>query len=371
MRKVRKQAKLDGREWQWKKPLFMSWPLFEPKESYPLITQKECSQFELSLMERANENVNRLSRAWQKEDEKLKPAYCHAKANKDALIKKHDKELVQHKGAIDNFKVANKNFMDYPPSFMPAVVFWFIFSIITVGEGFFNYFVFQQFGESEWQTYSMAAAIVILIPLASELCGHFVKKSTKTSTDWFWVITSVCVVALLLIMLGVLRESFFETTQAQTQDKYQIPLSPTTLALILIVFNLAIFTVLTFLAYAQSRPDPDAFNTVKKQYKNAYDNLKKQGGDVYDILPQLAKAEEEYNKIRALRSVTHKKYCEMAEEEKRGWIALIHEYRHTNMRFRKSKQEPDCFKIEMAKLESLKIPESLTMLDWTCDEDRV
>ena len=366
IRKVRKAGRLAGREWKWKRPFLLSgWPLTTTDQPYPPPDQKESPQYELSLVVKANEKIRSLAQCWQKEDEKLKPAYCHAKAHKEAVAMKYDKEFKEHKGAIEKFKAAQKTFMDFPPPFMPIIAFWILFTVITAGEGLFNYFVFQMFGENGWQTLSMAAAIVVLIPLASELCGHYLKKTTKTSTDWFGIITSVSVIALLLIMLAVLRESFFE----MTQDK--MPLSPTTLAMILIVFNVAIFIVLTFLAYAQSRPDPDAYNIVKEQYNNAYQNLKKQGGDVSGILPILARAEEEYNKLRALRSVRHKKYHEMAEVEKRGWIALIYEYRDANMRFRESKQEPKCFKIDLSTHASLAIPESLTKIDWNCDEDHV
>jgi TRAP-type C4-dicarboxylate transport system permease small subunit len=366
MRKVRKQAKLDGREWQWNKPFFLRWPLIKDHTPYPLQAQETCSQYELSLVKRAHENIRRNSEAWRREDEKLKPAYCTAKRNVEALKKTLDKEEKEAQGVIKPFKDALNAFMNFPPPFMPLIAYAIIYAIITLGEGYFNYYVFQMFGESEAGTWLMAFGIIATIPVAAHLCGHMLKKNLKTPIDWGVMIVSVCAVVGLLIVLAILREAFFETNQTQ----YNIALSPATVAMILIVFNITIFVVMTFLSYMQSRPDPEAYKTAKNQLKSAYQNMKKQGIDVKKIQPRLEAAAKEYSRIAALRSATQKKYYESAIKAKEGWIALVYEYRHTNMRYRDNKEEPKCFIIDLSRHESLVIPDALIELDMDCDENR-
>lgn len=363
LRKVRKQAKLDGREWQWNKPLFLRWPLIKEHTPYPLQAQETCAQYELSLAKRAHEEIRRNAEAWRTEDEKLKPAYCTAKRNVEALQKTLDKEEREAQGVSKPFKDALRAFMNFPPPLMPVIAFWIVFALITIGEGLFNYFVFQMFGQSEVETWFMALGIVLIIPIAAEMCGHVLKKNLKTPLDWVMMIASACAVISLLIVLAVLREAFFEASQSQ----YKIALSPTTVAMILIVFNITIFIVMTSFAYVQSRPDPEAYKTAKNQLKSAYQNMKKQGLDVKKVQPKLEAAAKEYSRISALRSATQKKYYERAVKAKEGWIAFVHDYRHTNMRYRDDKTEPKCFNIDLSKHESLNIPAALEKLDLDCE----
>jgi predicted transcriptional regulator len=140
--------------------------------------------------------------------------------------------------------------------------------------------------------------------------------------------------------------------------------------MILIVFNITIFIVMTFLSYMQSRPDPEAYKTAKNQLKSAYQNMKKQGIDVKKIQPKLEAAAKEYSRISAVRSATQKKYYERAIKAKEGWIALVHDYRHTNMRYRTDKKEPECFKIDLSRHADLVIPDALITLDMDCEEKK-
>lgn len=93
LRKVKRQGKRDGRDWQWKpwRP-FPGWPLWETKEPDPPVAQKEPSQYESKLISIAHENLERIANDWAKEDEKLTEEYCNAKDKKEALESKIAKE---------------------------------------------------------------------------------------------------------------------------------------------------------------------------------------------------------------------------------------------------------------------------------------
>ncbi len=361
IREVKRQGKKDGRNWRWK---FMppSWPFWESKEPDPPVHQKEHSQYEAKLISIAHENLEKIGSEWAKEDEKLMPEYCNAKAEKERLEEKISTETNEHKDAILAHETTKRVFFNFPPRWIPLFLYWLIFIAIGCGEGYFNYFVFQMFGEEEWKTYIMAGAIILLIPLAAEILGHSIKKEMKTNTDKSGILISLTIVILLLICLAVLREAFFEATQVK------IKMTPTSLALILIVFNLAIFFIMTFLSYLEARKNPEDYRKAKKAYHEALKNLKERGEDVEKIAEELAEAEEKFNNAHSKRESGFEGYSHLAEAERDSWVSYIRTYRHGNMSARKEKALPESFKVDPETL--IKIPDALMNLDWECPGDK-
>ncbi len=358
---VKRQGKRDGRSWRWK---FMppTWPFWETKDSDPPINQKEHSQYEAKLISVAHENLERIGNEWSKEDEKLTTEYCNAKNKKEDLESQIAQEGEEHKDAIIQYEKAKKAFYDFPPRRIPLWIYWLIFIAISIGEGFFNYFVFQMFGEENWKTYSMAIAIILLIPLASEILGHSIKKETKTNIDKFWIAVSLTVVIILLACLAILREAFFEALQVK------IPMNPPTLALILIAFNLAIFVVLTYLSYAEARKNPEDYRKAAKAYEEALKTVKEKGEDVEEVAEELVEIEERFNRAHSAREHTFEGHKHKAEGERDSWVSYIRTYRHANMSVRKDKTLPESFKIDPETL--IKIPDVFENLDWSCPDDK-
>jgi len=361
LREVRRAGKRDGRSWRWK---FMppSWPLWETKEPYPPINQEEPSEYEAKLISISHENLEKIGSEWAKEDEKLMQDYCNAKAEKERLEEKINNEMAEHKDAILDYEKTRKKFLEFSPRWIPLFLYWMIFIAIGCGEGYFNYFVFQMFGEEERKTYIMAGEIILLIPLSAELLGHSIKKEMKTNIDKMGITISFTIVILLLICLAVLREAFFEASQVK------INMRPTTLALILIVFNLAIFFIMTFLSYLEARKNPEDYRKAKKAYHKALTYFKEKDAYVKSVAKDLAAAEERFNNAHSKRESTFEKYKHLAEAERDRWVSYIRTYRHGNMTARKEKNLPESFRVDPETL--IKIPDALINLDWGCPDEK-
>jgi hypothetical protein len=358
-KKVRRQGKLDGRDWQWKpwRP-FPGWPMWEEKDPEPMPNSATQSHYEAQIIIDANSMLEHVAESWHREDEKLGPEYGAAKDQLAQLNKEMSSETQEYQDAIKPHEDAKNAFLNYPPRWIPLWFYYLIFTVITAGEGFFNYFVFQMFGEEGWQTAIMASAIVLTMPLASELIGHFLKKEEKTSLDKTFIIGGIAVVAGLMVVMAVLRESFFEATKALSG----IPLSPTAVSLILIVFNLAIFFVLTFLSYAESRIDPESYRKAKDKCQKAIENLNKQEGDVKSLTPALKSAIERLARAQVRREAAFNKYVSMAEKERDSWVAYIRMYRHANVTARRKHFEIISFQTDPE--QHIKMPAKLTNIEW-------
>ena len=361
-RKVRKGGKKDGRNWRWK---FVppSWPFWESKEPDPPLNQPQPSQYESKLISIAHENLERISGEWSREDEGLTSEYCNAKTEKEGLVAKNQKEIKEHEKAVEKYDTARKNLSEFAPRWIPALVYWLIYIAIVAGEGLFNYFVFQIFGQEKLETYVMALAIVLIIPICSHLIGHYLKIKEKSPTDKFLISSCSFAVLVLLVVLAILRETFFEASD------YTLPIKPVTVTMILIGINLAIFVGLTFLSYSESRADPEGYRKAKRAFQEVEEDLRKEGGDVERIFMELEEAEARFNRAHSKREHTFERYKHRAEEERDTWVTYIREYRHGNMHSRKDKPLPESFKTD---------PESLIMipavfqngLDWSCPGDK-
>jgi len=360
-RKVKRAGKKDGRNWRWK---FIppSWPFWETKEPDPPIGQTQPSQYESKLISIAHENLERISGEWSREDEGLASEYFNSKAEKEGLIARHQKEIQEHKDTMKKYEPARQKLSEFAPRWIPGIVYWPIYIAIVAGEGLFNYFVFQIFGQDKVETYVMALAIVLIIPICSHLIGHYLKIKEKSSTDKFMISACSFVVFVLLVVLAILRETFFEASDQA------LPIRPITITLILIGINLAIFVGLTFLSYSESRTDPEGYRKAKRALKEVEEDLRKEGGDVERIFKELERAEERFNRAYSKRKSMFERYQHRAEEERDTWVTYIREYRHGNMNARKDKTLPESFKTDPETL--IKIPAIFENgLDWSCPGD--
>lgn len=363
LREVKRQGKRDGRDWQWKpwRP-FPGWPLWETKEPDPPVAQKEPSQYESKLISIAHENLERIANDWAKEDEKLTEEYCNAKDKKEALESKIAKEYKEHKEAIENYEKAKRAFSEFPPRWIPLGVYWLIFGLVILGEGLFNYYVFQLFGQTPTETFLMAGAIIVTVAFCSEVIGHNLKREKKEALARFLNGLMVAVVAIVLVGIAILRETFLEATR--TTGIFNIPLNPVIATIIFITFNLAFFIGLTYLSYTEARTNPEAYRKAKKAYKDALKNLKKEGEDVEKLAEELAEAVERFNKAHSAREHTFETYKHRSEEERDIWVSYVRAYRHANMSARRDKTLPESFKVDPETL--IKIPDVFKTLDWSC-----
>jgi tetratricopeptide (TPR) repeat protein len=361
LREVKRQGKKDGRSWRWK---FMppTWPFWESKESDPPVNQKEHSQYEAKLISIAHENLERIGIEWSKEDEKLTTEYCNAKSEKERLDEKIDEEMEEHKDAITAYEKAKKVFFDFSPRWIPLFLYWLIFGFVVLGEGIFNYYVFQLFGQEPIETLLMAGAIIVTVVFASEVVGHNLKKEKKAGLDRFLNGLMVTVVVIVLVGIAVLRETFLEASKAT--GIFDIPLNPSVATGIFITFNLVFFVGLTYLSYTEARKNPEDYRKAKKAYKEALKAVKEKGVDVEEIAEELAEAEERFNNAYSAREHTFEIYRHRAEEERDIWVRYIRGYRHANMGVRKDKTLPESFKVDPETL--IKISPVLETLDWSC-----
>lgn len=169
-----------------------------------------------------------------------------------------------------------------------------------------------------------------------------------------------------LSAFAILRERFFEASQ--TAGILNIPINPTVLAGILIIFNFVFFIGLIYLSYTEARSDPEGYRKAEREYKEADDALKEAGEDVEKIAEELAEAEERFTNAHSARKHTFEMYRHMAEAERDIWVSYIRTYRHGNMSARKEKTLPESFKVNPETL--IKIPSALETLDWECPDDK-
>lgn len=362
---VKQQGKKDGRSWKWK---FMppSWPFWETKDPDPPVNQKEHSQYEAKLISVAHENLERIGNEWSKEDEKLTAEYCNAKNKKEDLESQIEEDSEEHKDAIIQYEKAKITFFNFPPRWVPLTVYWLIFGFVAIGEGFFNYYVFQIFGQEEFETFLMAGAIIVTLLVASELLGHHLKKETKSSMDKFMIGLMTIFAFAALSAFAIVRETFFEASQSA--GAFNIPISPIVLAGIFITLNFAFFVGLTYLSYTEARKKPGDYRKAKKGYEEGLKAVKEKGQDVEAVAKELAAAEERFNNAYSTRKHTFERYKHRSEEERDCWVSYVRTYRHANISARRDKTLPESFKIDPESL--IKIPAVFEKVDWECPDDK-
>lgn len=357
---VKRKGKKDGRDWRWKfwPP---KWPFRESKEPIPPISQSEPAQFESALTEAAEADMQSLAEEWKAMDEKLKPEYCQAEAERGIAKETYEKEAGEEKTALGVYEKASEAFLKVPsPPLSPSWMRFWLF-VIAIGEFPLNAVVFQVLGQSRAETYLVAAFIGIFFPLAAHAFGKSLRQENKSKTDQVLVALSPLFVLAILTGLGFVRAKFFEALELQ--QLLGITVTPTQATVLFIVINIAVFFVAVVISYQGSHGNEAEYNTLQKAFMHALNRLGKESGEAKAAAERLTRAEERFQKALHRRHKSFEKIAEQAKhiKETNDWFVSV--YRFANMEARRNPANPECFKKPPAEA---KIPDSLQNLDWDC-----
>ena len=355
-------GKKDGRDWKWKLWLFSK----EKKNPQPKIDEVDIPEFEKELIRQGYEELDGLSHKWSDLDHKLKPLYCGSQKeyfNAQESYKKESKEAEEKLQPLNKTREAFNNLV--VPRFSEKwALFWLI--IIGIIEFPLNSQIFQIFGENKIMTYLFSAGICIILPIASHFLGAKLKNEKKSKRDNIFMIGTPVFILLLIGGIALLRETFFEVTQANSILKINI--SSEALTILFIIINLTIFFIATFISYESAHKDKDEFYLKEKQYKVALKLYTKELKEAILSEKILSNKEKEYYKIKNQREKEFEKFCEIAKNKKSIILWAMQVYRVANMNQRNEK--PECFKV------AVKVPDDfipLTLkkenLDCNCNEE--
>lgn len=355
--KVRRRGKKDGRNWQWE-----IWPFFrKQKPAEPKIDQTMPAQFEKEIVKAGESHVAKTANAWKKLDITLKPRYCQARQALLAARESVQKERSEAEAAMAGFETAEQSFRELEmPSLDPRWrLFWLI--IIGVAEFPLNGLVFSIFGAGRIETYIMASAMCLLIPLAAHFFGQALRQENKTSADKGFLLIVPPILLGVLAAVAFLRAKFFEA--GQTQELMGITLSPQLATILFLIINVALFLIAIVISYEGSHPNQRQYNTRERRMKEALKRLKKESSEAEAAARKLAEADRAYHKERQHRHTNHEQLRQDAEitKETAEWLVTV--YRDANIGARH--EIPECFKqAPMA----VSLPEPLLNLDWECED---
>lgn len=361
-RSVKRQGKKHGRDWRWKfwPP---KWPFREAKEPNPPRQQTEYAQFEKTLTEAAESDIQLLADQWKKMDKKLKDEYCSAKAEREAAKIAFNKEAGEEQTASAEFEMASKALLNVPsPPLDPRWMRFWLF-VIAIAELPLNAVVFQILGQGRAETYLVAAFIGVFFPLAAHAFGKALRQEIKTRTDNVLVALSPLFILSVLAVLGFVRAKFFEALGLQRL--LGITITPTEATILFIVINVAVFFVAVVISYQGSHASEAEYNTLLKRYKEAVKRLGKESGEARAAAQRKEAAEARFQTAYHQREKTFERITEQAKlkKETNDWYVSV--YRAANLNARRDAKQPDWFKLPPPEAQ---IPNSLTQLDRECLE---
>ena len=360
LREVKRRGKIDGRDWRWKpwRP-FPGWPLWERKEPTPALDQQEPSEYEKQLLEDAEQNISRLLQEWHQKDKELHKRCANAEDNYKNIKESVNKENQEHIDAIKNYEKAREEYNSLPKPHWTGWQYWIPLILITSGEMLFNGLVFLIFGQSRFHTYIMALGLIVAIPVVTHFIGRSLRMEKKTPIREKMVIGAGVIFIAGLVILAVLRETFFEVNKIA--ETLGLQWSPNKFVLSFFIINLLFFTALLILAYESGPLDPEEHARLKDVLKEAKERLKNEAGDAQEAINAFIKAKEEFNKAHFERIHEFEIIKAKAEEERDIWISYIQAYRAANMKARRDGRKPKSFNRDLEEL--IKIPKELQTLD--------
>lgn len=357
---VTRHGKKDGRDWKWE-----FWPFFrQMKPAEPKVNQTIPAQFETELL-RAGENSSAVTaQQWKKMDETLKPRYCQARNRLKNAIQRCKKESSEAKAAMLEYEAAEKKFQDLSvPALDPR---WRIFWLVLIGIAEFplNGLVFSIFGAERAETYIMASAMCLMIPIAAHFFGQSLRQEHKTGIDKGFLIILPLVILGALAVIAILRAKFFEAMKSQ--KLIGVTLTPEQATVLFIIINVALFFVAIIVSYEGSHPNHSLYNTLRKRLKESLKRFRKESKEAERAAKELERIEHIYHRERQLREKSFERFLQEAHTTKESTEWLVSAYRRENIVARRG-DIPDCFKAAPAPVE---IPGQLLHLDWDCDELR-
>jgi predicted metal-dependent hydrolase len=357
-RRVKRAGREHGRSWKWK-----LWPfLQEQKEPLPGVNQQEPAAYEEELRGAASEEIHRISLAWKKLDETLKPEYCAALRQLQLATDRHKKESAEELGALDEFNKAVEEMRKIQPPNLNRG--WMLFWLMFIGAAEFplNALAFQIFGEGRLLTYIIAAAMCIGIPYSAHFVGSKMKQEIRKPTDR--VLLGIVPVGVLLGIgvIAYLRAKFFEALE--TQHLLGIEISPAMASILFVIVNIFLFLFAFLVSYEGTHSDEEGYRMVRKRFKLASQILQRESREARASAKELEKAELRYQHARQKREAKFRAYAADALHVKESfeWLTLC--YREANMAARNNPTLPECFKKPSPEFT---LPKDLTELDWTCE----
>lgn len=352
---VSRKGKKDGRDWK-----YSFWPFRTEKPCEPKKDQELHPQYETELIKAAENNIAGAAEKWKNLDQALKPKYCKTVAILKSAQKKLTKESEEANLAKAEFEKAKTKYEEitHPPLEAKWKIFWLFF--IAVAEFPLNSLVFSILGSAKVETYIISAGLCVTIPLIAHFFGQSLRQEIKDKTDIILMLTMPITILAILGAIAFIRAKYFEAMVSQ--DLIGISLTPTHMTILFIIINVAIFLVAVIVSYEGSHPDKKHYHKVIKMYKLALKRLRKEATEAEDAGQLLARAEENFQKIRQYRIKTHEKFIQRIQTIADSAEWLVSTYRASNMRVRKD--IPPCFKKE-AQMPS--IPQELFDVDWDCN----
>jgi len=321
-----------------------SWPFWETKEAEPPIDQAEPSQFEEWLLEVAEENLDRVAIEWSQRDRDLHAACSRAVENYMSAQGLLERASDVQKKAIEEYEVARERYRTFPHPQMSGLFFWLMFAVMTFAEFAFNILVFSVFGQSQTHTLLMAAGLMIAIPWLSHFIGEGLRVERKSPVTIALMIVSALSIIILLVVIAVLREKFFEASKVA--EALGLQWDSRNILFTFFIVNIALFVAMVILSYQVTPRDPEGYKRAKRDFEEANKRLQREAGDLKDAARMLAAARENMNAAHYTRFHEWEKYRYLAEEERDIWVRMIKSYRYANMSARKDKTRPASFSLD-------------------------
>jgi len=358
---VRKQGIRDGRDWRWRlwPP---QWPLREPKEPHPSLTDAACAQFEEELKESAESFIEQEATEWKKLDKTLKPEYCVALVRLGQARQRAAKEKSEVEPVARQFERAEKLFyqLDAPGLDPRWMHFWLI--AIAVAEFPLNTVVFQLLGQRVRETYLIAGGLALVIPLLAHAFGAALRQESKNFVDKCLIAAAPVIAFGLLFVVAIVRERFMEVSPIS--KLLNVPVTPVQGTVLFLALNVALFFVATILSYEGTHPDRRLYKTRRRNLAHAKSVFAKESAEVAAAAREEEEAAATLQQKRTMRQKHFEHAAAEAQSIKETFDWLVGVYRAANQGARRSADKPESFK----KLHpEAMLPATLTRLEWDCE----
>jgi len=355
-RRAKKKGVQDGRPWRWR----FGWPLKEEKDSYPPENSQVLPEYENQLYRVAESDLHKLAEEWNKKDKPLREA-CADTQNDYLKLKREIEEKygMQAKVARD-YERAKTRFESFEQPAWSKWLHWPILLVIFGGEAVMNWTIFQIFLENRFNTFIMAIALIITIPVCGELFGQSLRHEKKNKTDR--ILMYACLFIMIAVLVGVsyLRLEYFWAGGAKEILGINIGRIP--FFLCFLFFNFIFFFVATWLAYLITHKNPEAFASAKKQYEEAKQKLGQEKSELQQITEKLALVRKNFDRNHISRTREFAGFQERAERIVKNIMTHVSIYRDNNIQARgKGSKKPPCFDTEPE--DKIVVPPSLVDLD--------
>lgn len=175
------------------------------RKNDPPAKSEHPSQFERSLIDRANRHILEVHKQARERDEKLQGR------QDDLLHRLGDVEDDYHKtrDRYEAKKVALARDVVVP---FPKTAYYIFMAFLVLGEFPFNAVVFRVFEEAAWLTIVMATTLALAIPFIAHFIGIWVRRWPR---PWWWtglkVLAATLVVVFGLLALNYVRSLYLES----------------------------------------------------------------------------------------------------------------------------------------------------------------